>query len=56
MYVVDAVDGSDSAFDLSDDGIGQRLPVTETLSIESRARIRQHLAVLARENRYRPRS
>jgi arylsulfatase A-like enzyme len=56
MYVVDAVDGSDSAFDLSDDGIGQRLPVTETVSKESRARIRLHLAVLARENRYRPRS
>jgi hypothetical protein len=56
MYVVDAVDGSDSAFDLSGDGVGRRLPVTETLSTESRAHIRQHLAVLARENRYRPRS
>jgi hypothetical protein len=42
--------GSDSAFDLSDDGIGRRLPVTETVSIESRARIRQHLACSPRES------
>lgn len=56
MYVVDAVDGRDGAFDLSGDGIARRLPLTETPSTEGRARIREHLSMLAREARDQPRS
>jgi hypothetical protein len=56
MYVVDAVDGGEQAFDLSGDGAGRRIEVTDTMSADTRARIREHLTALARENRYRPRS
>jgi hypothetical protein len=54
-YVVDAVDGSDNAFDLSGDGKARRMEITETMSRDNRARIREQLTGLASQNRYRPR-
>jgi hypothetical protein len=56
LYVVDAVDGSDNAFDLADNGVGKRIEITPDMTTENRALIREHLNEFARQNRYRPRS
>jgi sulfatase-like protein len=54
MYVVDAVDGRDSAFDIDDDAIGARTDVTRALTETNRLLIRQQLMLLAQQNHYRP--
>jgi hypothetical protein len=52
LYVVDAVDGRDNAFDVSNDAVGERIEVTEAMTAEHRRLIEEELAELARENRY----
>ncbi len=50
LYVVDAVDGRDNAFDVSDAAVGERIDITDAMTSENRILIRQHLAELARQN------
>jgi len=56
LYAVDAVDGRDNAYDLSDDGVGRRVDVTRAMTADNRQLIREALIELARQNGYRPRS
>jgi len=55
LYVVDAVDGRDNAFDISDDAVGERVEVTQAMTAENRLLIREQLTELARQNHYPPR-
>jgi len=56
LYGVDAVDGRDNAFDLTDDGVGKRIEITPALTSENRALIRDQINEFARQNRLRPRN
>jgi len=53
MYVVDAVDGREYAFDLASVP-GARLEVTQSMTSENRRMIQEHLTALAALYQYRP--
>jgi hypothetical protein len=54
LYIADAVEGRDYAYDLSDGGLGSRVEITEAMRTLNWTLIRREVAAIAAEYRYTP--
>jgi arylsulfatase A-like enzyme len=52
LFVVDAIDGRDTAFDIGTTFVGQRLEITQAMIADNRGLIREELTALARRYGY----